>query len=137
MPETARCPAGTAPAGIPAEVTAAYATAVVAEEAGLIALGTVALLEHPEQLELLRAHVDDQKLVASAVEELLRYLTIAIPRSSPTPTASTSGGTPAATCPSGSGCTSASASRWPPTWTNSRSKHDGFVYGLYELPVTW
>ncbi|MFJ5265078.1 cytochrome P450 [Streptomyces sp. NPDC088387] len=43
--------------------------------ANMIALGTVALLEHPEQLALLR-ETDDPKLVASAVEELLRYLSI-------------------------------------------------------------
>ncbi|GAA4336444.1 cytochrome P450 [Streptomyces venetus] len=43
--------------------------------ANMIALGTLALLEHPEQLALLR-DTDDPKLVASAVEELLRYLTI-------------------------------------------------------------
>jgi cytochrome P450 len=43
--------------------------------ANMIALGTLALLEHPDQLALLR-HADDQKLVASAVEELLRYLHI-------------------------------------------------------------
>ncbi|HYQ68828.1 cytochrome P450 [Actinophytocola sp.] len=45
--------------------------------ANMIALGVLALLEHPEQLALLRANLDDPKLVASAVEELLRYLTIA------------------------------------------------------------
>jgi len=45
--------------------------------ANMIALGVVALLEHPDQLALLRANLDDPKLVASAVEELLRYLTIA------------------------------------------------------------
>ncbi|HEX6360680.1 cytochrome P450 [Actinophytocola sp.] len=43
--------------------------------ANMIALGTLALLEHPEQLAMLR-DTDDPKLVASAVEELLRYLTI-------------------------------------------------------------
>ena len=43
--------------------------------ANMIALGTSALLEHPEQLAELR-DTDDLKLVANAVEELLRYLTI-------------------------------------------------------------
>lgn len=43
--------------------------------ANMIALGTAALLEHPDQLALLRDS-DDPKLVASAVEELLRYLNI-------------------------------------------------------------
>jgi cytochrome P450 len=43
--------------------------------ANMITLGTLALLQHPEQLALLRDS-DDPKLVASAVEELLRYLTI-------------------------------------------------------------
>ncbi|KPI05193.1 Linalool 8-monooxygenase [Actinobacteria bacterium OK074] len=44
--------------------------------ANMIALGTLALLQHPEQLALLRT-ADDPRLVASAVEELLRYLNIA------------------------------------------------------------
>ena len=43
--------------------------------ANMIALGTLALLRNPEQLALLRES-DDPKLVASAVEELLRYLHI-------------------------------------------------------------
>jgi cytochrome P450 len=43
--------------------------------ANMIALGTLALLEHPGQLALLRGG-DDPALVASAVEELLRYLNI-------------------------------------------------------------
>ncbi|GGX47507.1 cytochrome P450 [Streptomyces noursei] len=44
--------------------------------ANMIALGTLALLQNPDQLARLRES-DDPKLVASAVEELLRYLNIA------------------------------------------------------------
>jgi hypothetical protein len=44
--------------------------------ANMIALGTLALLEHPDQLAALRDS-DDPGLTAAAVEELLRYLTIA------------------------------------------------------------
>ncbi|GAA0643508.1 cytochrome P450 [Kutzneria viridogrisea] len=43
--------------------------------ANMIALGTTALLQHPEQLAELR-ETEDPKLVANAVEELLRYLHI-------------------------------------------------------------
>jgi cytochrome P450 len=43
--------------------------------ANMIALGTLALLQHPDQLALLR-ETDDPKQVAGAVEELLRYLHI-------------------------------------------------------------
>ncbi|MEV6909161.1 cytochrome P450 [Amycolatopsis sp. NPDC051071] len=43
--------------------------------AAMIALGTVALLNHPEQLDALR-HRDDPTAAADAVEELLRYLSI-------------------------------------------------------------
>jgi cytochrome P450 len=43
--------------------------------ANMIALGTVALLEHPDQLAALRDS-DDPMVIAGAVEELLRYLTI-------------------------------------------------------------
>ncbi|WP_329056554.1 cytochrome P450 [Amycolatopsis sp. NBC_01488] len=42
--------------------------------ANMIALGTVALLEHPDQLELVRS--GDADLLRRAVEELLRYLNI-------------------------------------------------------------
>ncbi|MEU0409155.1 cytochrome P450 [Streptomyces griseorubiginosus] len=43
--------------------------------ANMIALGTAALLQHPDQLDLLRES-DDPKFVASAVDELLRFLNI-------------------------------------------------------------
>jgi cytochrome P450 len=43
--------------------------------ANMIALGTLALLEHPEQLAVLR-DTTDPDVVRRAVEELLRYLTI-------------------------------------------------------------
>ncbi|MCU1679834.1 MAG: cytochrome [Amycolatopsis sp.] len=43
--------------------------------ANMIALGTVALIEHPEQLAIVRG-TDDPKLIANTVEELLRYLNI-------------------------------------------------------------
>ncbi|MBA2810711.1 cytochrome P450 [Streptomyces sp. KM273126] len=43
--------------------------------ANMIALGTVALLEHPDQLAQLR-DADDPKAIAAAVEELLRYLNV-------------------------------------------------------------
>ncbi|WNV86918.1 cytochrome P450 [Umezawaea sp. Da 62-37] len=43
--------------------------------ANMITLGVLTLLRNPDQLALLRDS-DDPKLVASAVEELLRYLTI-------------------------------------------------------------
>jgi cytochrome P450 len=43
--------------------------------ANMIALGTLALLEHPDQLARLRATEDPQQ-IARAVEELLRYLNI-------------------------------------------------------------
>jgi cytochrome P450 len=43
--------------------------------ANMIALGTLALFEHPEQFRLLRTS-EDPRLINSAVEELLRYLSI-------------------------------------------------------------
>ncbi len=43
--------------------------------ASMIALGTLALLQHPEQLTRLR-ETDDPAVVANLVEELMRYLTI-------------------------------------------------------------
>jgi hypothetical protein len=41
----------------------------------MISLAIVALLEHPDQMALLR-DTDDPKVVATAVEELMRYLSI-------------------------------------------------------------
>ncbi|MEV4601860.1 cytochrome P450 [Amycolatopsis sp. NPDC049253] len=43
--------------------------------ANMIALGTLTLLRHPDQLALVR-ETDDPAVIAGAVEELLRYLTI-------------------------------------------------------------
>jgi cytochrome P450 len=43
--------------------------------ASMISLGTLALLQHPEQLARLR-DTDDPALVANVIEELMRYLTI-------------------------------------------------------------
>jgi cytochrome P450 len=45
--------------------------------ANMLGLGTFALLANPEQLAAFRAAVDDPAAVNHAVEELLRYLTIA------------------------------------------------------------
>jgi cytochrome P450 len=44
--------------------------------ANMITLGTALLLENPRRLEELRARSNDEKYVANAVEELLRYLTL-------------------------------------------------------------
>jgi cytochrome P450 len=43
--------------------------------ASMISLGTLALLQHPEQMQRLRDH-DDPAIAANVVEELMRYLTI-------------------------------------------------------------
>jgi cytochrome P450 len=43
--------------------------------ANMIALGTLALLQHPDELAYLR-DTDDPSVIANAVEELLRYLTV-------------------------------------------------------------
>lgn len=42
---------------------------------GMISLGTIALLQHPDQLARLR-ETDDPALIANLVEELMRYLSI-------------------------------------------------------------
>jgi cytochrome P450 len=59
-------------------ITMATAILIAGHEtsANMISLGTLALLENPDQLALLRENADDPKFVANAVEELLRYLTI-------------------------------------------------------------
>ncbi|WP_306209115.1 cytochrome P450 [Actinoplanes sp. RD1] len=44
--------------------------------ASMISLGTLLLLQNPDQLALLRDNSGDPKFVANAVEEILRYLTI-------------------------------------------------------------
>ncbi|WP_405740906.1 cytochrome P450 [Streptomyces sp. NBC_00028] len=43
--------------------------------ANMIALGVLALLEHPDQLAIVR-DTDDPEVLAGAVEEMLRYLTV-------------------------------------------------------------
>ncbi|AJE44353.1 cytochrome P450 [Streptomyces nodosus] len=43
--------------------------------ANMISLGTLTLLQHPEQLEMIR-DAEDPQVVVNAVEELLRYLSI-------------------------------------------------------------
>jgi cytochrome P450 len=43
--------------------------------ANMIALGTLALLQHPDQLAILR-QTSDQAAIAGAVEEMLRYLSV-------------------------------------------------------------
>ena len=43
--------------------------------AGMISLGTVALLQHPDHLDRLR-QTNDPALIANIIEELMRYLTI-------------------------------------------------------------
>ncbi|MEU9364725.1 cytochrome P450 [Streptomyces avermitilis] len=43
--------------------------------ANMIALGVLAFLEHPDQLAVVR-DTDDPKVLANAVEEMLRYLTV-------------------------------------------------------------
>ncbi|HEY3687038.1 MAG TPA: cytochrome P450 [Streptosporangiaceae bacterium] len=81
-------PAGDLLSGLAARVTAGELTRSEAAQIGvllliaghettanMIALGTLALLENPAQLDRLRA-ADDPKVVAAAVEELLRYLHI-------------------------------------------------------------
>lgn len=39
----------------------------------LIGNGTLALLQHPDQMQLLKERLDDEALVKSAIEEILRY----------------------------------------------------------------
>jgi cytochrome P450 len=61
-----------------AEATAAGQVLLTAgheTSANMIALGTLALLEHPDQRAILE-QTDDSSLIANAVEELLRYLSI-------------------------------------------------------------
>lgn len=43
--------------------------------ANMITLGTALMLEHPDQMAILR-DTDDKRVIANAVEEMLRYLTI-------------------------------------------------------------
>jgi cytochrome P450 len=92
MGEKLARPAGDLLSGLAARVEAGELTRTEAAQMGvllliaghettanMIALGTLALLEHPDQLALLRdgdSDGDNPGLVASAVEELLRYLNI-------------------------------------------------------------
>src|SRR5699024_257044 len=41
---------------------------------GLICLGTLALLQNPDQMELIQRNSDDPKFIANATEELLRFI---------------------------------------------------------------
>ncbi|WP_373695059.1 cytochrome P450 [Actinomycetospora aeridis] len=59
---------GASPRRLTFSITAGHETT-----ATMLALGTFALLEHPDQLAALR---DDPALIDTAVEELLRYLSI-------------------------------------------------------------
>ncbi|MGP3942539.1 hypothetical protein [Streptomyces sp. 6N106] len=87
--------------------------------ANMITMGTLLLLQHPEQLVRVR-EADDPKVIASAVEELLRYLSVVhLGRRRTAPPATTRR---AAWAP-----ITASAGHWP----------DAVIYGVYELPVTW
>lgn len=45
--------------------------------ANMIAMSTLTLLKHPDQLAKVMASIDDPKAIARAVEELLRYLDVA------------------------------------------------------------
>ncbi|MFE2847758.1 cytochrome P450 [Streptomyces scopuliridis] len=71
----ARVSAGELPRGEAARIGVLLLIAGHETTANMIALGTLALLQHPEQLTALR-ETQDPKLVAGAVEELLRYLHI-------------------------------------------------------------
>ncbi|WP_433824450.1 hypothetical protein ACQP2E_20100 [Actinoplanes sp. CA-015351] len=53
--------------------------------ASMISLGTLALLQNPDELRKLRENSDDPKFVANAAEELLRYLTTRHPASGASP----------------------------------------------------
>jgi cytochrome P450 len=160
--------------------------------ANMIALGTLTLLENPDQLALLRANLDDPKLVSSAVEELLRYLTIAHGGRRRAALEDITIGDQTIRAGEGMILVNEAGNRDPATFTDpdnldlrrdARShlsfgfgvhqclgqplarlelqivfrtlfqrvptlelatdltqipfKHDGFVYGVYELPVTW
>ncbi|WP_157121252.1 cytochrome P450 [Nocardia miyunensis] len=159
--------------------------------ANMIALGTLALLRHPDQLALLRDN-DDPALVAGAVEELLRYLNIAHSGRRRAVTADIEIADTVVRAGEGLILVNEIANRDPAVFTdpdrldirrNARQhvafgfgvhqclgqplarmelqvvygtlyrripalrlavdfdrvqfKHDGFVYGVYELPVTW
>ncbi|MBY8860879.1 cytochrome P450 [Nocardia sp. CA2R105] len=159
--------------------------------ANMIALGTLALLQHPDQLALLR-DTDDPTTVADAAEELLRYLNIAHTGRRRAVTADIEIGGTVIRAGEGIILVNEIANRDPAVFTDPdrldirrkskqhvafgfgvhqclgqplarmelqvvygtlyrrlpglrlavdfdriRFKHDGFVYGVYELPVTW
>lgn len=45
--------------------------------ANTVALSTLALLQNPDQLEYLKANIDDKAILTNAVDELLRFLSVA------------------------------------------------------------
>lgn len=46
--------------------------------ANMVAMGALVLMENPDQLELFKSRMDDPEFVATAVDELLRYISVII-----------------------------------------------------------